>query len=93
MVSQGGSQALLPLKWTSVGATGGVGWDFRLADEWVLRPIANVSIGHVESDLSLLARIIESEFDVEIDFADRGRLTAGGVGGSIMLDFERKRES
>jgi len=90
--TDGQQQSRLPFKWTSLGATGGVGWDFALNDEWTFRPIANVSLGHVESDIALAGRIVNRRFGTDLDFLDNGRLTAGGVGGSLMLAFERKRE-
>src|SRR5574339_351114 len=35
----------IAVKWESVFATGGVGWDFPLAPGLVLRPIFNASLG------------------------------------------------
>src|SRR4051812_369236 len=48
----GGSQGSqsIPVKWDSLLATGGVGWDFPIARYLVLRPIANLSLGRVESE-------------------------------------------
>ena len=37
LLSNGQEESLLPLKWTTVAATGGVGWDFSLTDNLVLR--------------------------------------------------------
>jgi hypothetical protein len=82
----------IPAKWTTVSGTVGVGWDFRLAPELVLRPIANFTLGHMESDLSAAARIIEGETGKEISFLENGRLNAVGYGGSLMLDYERYRK-
>lgn len=90
-ISDGADEFRLPAKWTTIGATGGVGWDLPLTDEWVLRPIANVSLGHVESDASLIGRLLARRFDVELDFLEDGNLTAGGLGGSVMLAFARSR--
>jgi len=59
------------------------------ADRIVLRPMFNFSLGHVESDLSIAKRVLEERLGVEIDFLDRGRLNAYGLGGSLMLDYER----
>ncbi len=80
-----------PVKWNSVSGTGGVGWDFRIANELVLRPIFNFSLGHVESDLSIAQRVINQRLGTEIEFLDKGRLNAYGLGGSLMLDYERYR--
>jgi hypothetical protein len=93
VLTDGARTSLLPAKWTSFGATGGVGWDFALSEEWVLRPIANVSLGHVESDASLVGRLLDARYGLDIEFLEDGRLTAGGAGASLMLDFERVREA
>jgi hypothetical protein len=89
--SAGGEKSRVPAKWTTFSGTAGVGWDFRIAEELVLRPIANFSLGHIESDAALLGRVIEEETGVELKFLDDGRLSAYGYGGSLMLDWERYR--
>jgi len=81
----------IPAKWTTVTGTVGVGWDFRLTPELVLRPMVNFTIGHMESDLSAAVRIIEASTDKEISFLENGRLNAVGYGGSLMLDYEHYR--
>jgi hypothetical protein len=81
----------LPTKWNSVSGTGGIGWDFRIADELVLRPIFNFSLGHLESDVSVAERLIQSKAGVDIEFLERGRLNVYGLGGSLMLDYEHYR--
>jgi len=83
----------VPLQWNSVVGTVGIGWDFPIAKELVLRPMANFSLGHVESDLSVAGRIIEGESGQEIEFLKSGRLNAVGYGGSLMLDYEHYREA
>src|SRR3954465_14406896 len=40
----------IAVKWNSLLGTGGVGWDFPVAQDLVLRPIVNVSLGRVESE-------------------------------------------
>jgi hypothetical protein len=85
----------IPAKWTTVTGTAGVGWDFplaRLTPELVLRPIVNFTLGHIESDLSALSRLIENNTDKEISFLEHGRLNAVGYGGSLMLDYEHFRK-
>jgi hypothetical protein len=81
----------IPTKWTTLTGTVGVGWDFRLTPELVLRPIVNFTLGHMTSDLSAAVRIIEAETGKEIDFLENGRLNAVGYGGSLMLDYEHYR--
>lgn len=94
VVSDGTQERSLPVKWNSVALTGGIGWDFPVAPELKLRPIANIALGHVESDLSVIARVIEDETGQPVsDFLDNGRLDAYGYGGSLMLDWEHYRTS
>ncbi len=90
-VTNSSSPVTLPVKWNSISGTGGIGWDFKLNDQFKLRPIFNVSLGHVESDLSLLGRYINYKTDVNLDFLDNGRLNAYGLGGSVVLDYEDYR--
>jgi hypothetical protein len=75
-----------------VTGTFGVGWDFPIAHELVLRPMANFTLGHMESDASIAARGIQFQTAKEIHFLENGRLNAVGLGGSLMLDYERYRE-
>lgn len=91
--TDGSSRSRLPTKWTTIGATGGFGWDFRLSEHWVLRPIVNISLGHIESDAALLGRIVNRRYGLELEFLEDGRLTAGGLGGSLMLDYEYQSEA
>jgi hypothetical protein len=83
-----GDDLTLPGKWTGFSATGGVGWDFPLTDRLTLRPMANIALGHVESDVSVIGRIIESETGLPTGDFEDGRVSAYGYGGSVMLDFE-----
>jgi hypothetical protein len=93
-IFSGGTQTReVSAKWTGVAGTVGVGWDFRLADEIVLRPIANFSLGHMESDVSVAGRIIESETGRDLPILDGGRMDAYGYGGALMLDWERYLEA
>lgn len=91
VASDGTQTRTIPAKWNSVSGTAGIGWDFRLSDQWVLRPIFNFSLGHVESDLSLAERWLEYKTGVDIEFLKDGHLNAYGLGGSLMLDYERYR--
>jgi len=76
-----------PARWNSVALSGGIGYDFPITPNLVLRPIFNFSLAHLESDASVAGRVIEDKFDVSLDFLKRGRLNAYGLGGSIMLDY------
>ena len=84
-------QAAFPVKWDSLLGTGGIGWDFPLARELVLRPILNFSLGRVESEGTPPATAQGSSSRDALDFLDNGRLNAFGLGASLMLDYERYR--
>ena len=77
----------VPARWNSIALSGGVGYDFPIAPNLVLRPIFNFSLAHLESDASLAGRFLDDKFDPSFDFLKRGRLNAYGLGGSIMLDY------
>lgn len=87
----GTGAAPLPVRWNSISGTGGIGWNFPLTERLKLRPIFNLSLGHVESDLSLAGRVIQQRSGREFEFLQRGRLNALGLGGSVMIDYEDYR--
>jgi hypothetical protein len=91
LVSNGTDSRLIPVKWNSLSGTVGIGWDFRIAKDLVLRPIGNFTLGRVASDVAVGGQFVEYKTDTDISFLDRGRLDAMGVGGSLMLDYERYR--
>jgi len=84
-------EAVFPLKWTSVAATGGLGYDFKLTENLALRPIFNFSLGYVVSDATLLAKFLEKYTDIDIDDLVSDGLVAGGVGGSLMLEYTLRK--
>lgn len=89
IASDGANQRPVPVKWNAVSATGGVGWDFALAEHWVLRPIFNFTLGYVTSDLNVAKWWLENNTNLDLQFLDGRRLKARGLGGSLMLDYER----
>ncbi|WP_181164638.1 autotransporter domain-containing protein [Amaricoccus solimangrovi] len=93
-VTDGTQSARLRPKWTGFAATGGIGWDFRLTDALVLRPMANVALGQVVSDTSFVAQFIANRIGAEdAAFLRDGGLTAGGLGGSLVLAYDRSWEN
>lgn len=91
LASDGSEQSTLPLRWNSVSLSGGIGWDFRLNDELVLRPILNIALGRVVSDLQAGEFLVNRKLDADYDFIRNGSMDAAGLGGSLMLDWERVR--
>jgi len=53
----GNTTLTIPVKWDGVTATGGIGWDFKLAPKVTLRPIFNLVIGHIASELQFAVRL------------------------------------
>ena len=93
MVSNGSESRTVPTKWNSLTATGGVGWDIGLhrdshGGNWVLRPIGNVTLGTVASDLRIGNWLLGQYTGKNLDFLDGGRLDVYGLGGAMMLDYE-----
>lgn len=91
--TDGNETRTIPTKWNSLSATGGIGWDVgvhrdRFGGNLVLRPIANVTLGTVASDLRIGAALLEHRSGKSLDFLDGGTLNVYGLGGSLMLDYE-----
>lgn len=84
----GNSSVTVPVHWNSITGTGGIGWDFPITNELRFRPIANVMLGHLESDLSIASRVIQNQKGVDLQFLNGGRMNSYGLGGSVMLDYE-----
>ncbi len=89
--SEGEKKSYLPTRWNNFSGTVGVGWDFPIIEGLVFRPILNAALGHVESDVSLIGRLLELKYNRELAFLDRGRMNAYGLGGSLMLDLNIPR--
>lgn len=87
VVTDGQVERTIPTRWNSLSVTAGVGWDFPVARELVLRPILNASYGRVASDAQIGAEIA----DVDVQFLANGHMDAVGLGASLMLDYERNR--
>lgn len=90
-LTSAGQTSAIPLKWTSVVATGGVGWEFDVAEYWKFRPLAHLSIGRTQSDASIGAQAITSRLGIDRDFVDSGGIWAGGLGASATLAYDRRR--
>ena len=88
VASNGVDTRNLPTKWNTLSGTGGIGWDFPLAENLVFRPIFNFSLGQVASDLSVGSRYLSWRTDRNLDFLDGGQMNAYGLGASIMIDYE-----
>jgi Autotransporter beta-domain len=88
LASSGSEQRPVPVNWNSLSVTAGIGWDFPLAPEWVLRPMLNLTYGRVTSDLAGVKWWLEENTDADLSALEAGKLRARGIGGSLMLDYE-----
>jgi hypothetical protein len=93
IISNGTEQRPVPLQYNTLVGSVGIGWDFPIAPELVLRPIANFTLGRVVSDLSVAGSYLEGETGQEVEFLRHGQLNSVGYGGSLMLDYEHYRET
>lgn len=91
VASNGVDERKIPTKWNTLSGTAGVGWDFPIATNLVIRPMFNFALGQVASDMSVGSRFLAWKTDREIDFLDNGKMNAYGLGGSLMLDYELAR--
>jgi hypothetical protein len=89
LASDGVTTRSVPVKWNSVSVTVSVGWDFTVAPNWVVRPMVTGTYGEVASDLNVGKWWIENNTNADIAFLDDGKLKAYGVGGALMLDYEK----
>lgn len=83
----------LPGRLNHVTGTVGVGWDFRIARDLVLRPVLNGAIGLIASDPALFGGLISARRDVDLEIVAGGSTWATGWGGTLMLDYARYREN
>lgn len=93
LLSDSGTTSELPLKWSSFGATGGVGWEFDLSPDLVFRPVAHLTLGRVQSDLSVGAQLVADALGLDVGFLKNGGITVGGYGGSVALDYNKRWEN
>ena len=91
--SDGTTQRKTEAKWNSFAASGAVGWDFKLSENLVLRPLGMVALGVVASDVTLGGLFLGNKLGKEVDFLKDGTLTAGGLGGALSLAYNQRWEN
>jgi hypothetical protein len=77
----------LPLRWNNVTGTLGVGWDFRLTDHLVLRPILNASVGYAAGDAALFGAFVNYRTGADLSTLRDLHAHVAGFGGSLMLAY------
>ncbi|MBB5190866.1 hypothetical protein HNQ50_001589 [Silvimonas terrae] len=95
VATDGAEDRKLPLRWNTGDVSGGIGWDFPVSEYIKIRPIFNIALGKVVSDLTAGQWLINHKTDRDISFVNGGSLNAFGLGGSLMLvyeDFKPERE-
>lgn len=92
LASDGEVERPVPTKWNTLSLTGGIGWDFPVAKELKFRPIFNFSYGRVASDSTVAGTILENQTGEDFEFLQNGTLDVYGLGGTLMLDYERYRD-
>lgn len=90
LFTEGADTSLLPLKWTSFAATGGIGYEFDLTPYLVFRPLVHIALGRVQSDISVGTQILANQLGIDSDALRNGGVTAGGLGGSLALVYNRR---
>nr|WP_241024761.1 hypothetical protein [Burkholderia sp. Ac-20365] len=93
VATDGSQQRPLPTRWNTASGTVGIGWDFRITNELVFRPILNGTLGRVASDLRIAQSLVNHVKDTNLQFLQDGTLDAYGYGGSLMLDYEHYRDT
>ena len=91
LLSDGLIKRSIPTKWNTLSLTSGVGWDFPISKELKFRPIFNFSYGRVSSDSAVLGSILENQTGDDFEFLKNGTLDVYGLGGTLVLDYERYR--
>lgn len=91
IATDGKTERSIPTKWNNLSLTGGIGWDFPVIEDLKFRPVFNFSLGRVASDIKVATAAFEYKKEEEIAFLDDGNLDAYGLGGSLVLDYERYR--
>jgi hypothetical protein len=79
---------LVDVRWSSVALSGGIGWNYKLNDRLILRPMAIAALGHVFG---------KAIFDELLSTGDSGGLGelfddgifAGGVGAALVLNYDQ----
>jgi hypothetical protein len=90
LLTDKGESSRLPFKFTSAAATGGIGWEFDLGEHLVLRPLAHLVLGRIQSDVSVAAQVVGNRLGLEPELLKDGGVTAGGYGGSLSLVYNRR---
>jgi len=87
--NDGTTQGVVPVEWEAVSGTGGIGWDFRLSEQWIARPILNFMLGTVASNLGIARWWLDNNSNLDLTFLNGGRMNVYGIGGSLMFEYEK----
>ncbi|MGB0662057.1 MAG: autotransporter outer membrane beta-barrel domain-containing protein [Mangrovicoccus sp.] len=90
LFSDTGTTSRLPFRWSSFAATGGIGYEFDLTPYLILRPQLHVTLGRVQTDISVGTQFVGNKLGIDTQALKNGGVTAGGLGGSVALAFNRR---
>jgi hypothetical protein len=90
LFSDGSQQRRTEAKWNSFALSGAVGWDFKITENLVLRPMGLVALGAVASDVTVGGLVLGNRLDKNVDFLRNGSLTAGGLGGALAVAYNKR---
>lgn len=93
LLSDQGTTSELPLKWTSFAATGGIGYEFDITENFKLRPQFHLMLGRTQTDASVGAQVIAERLGIDINAVKNGGVTAGGIGGSLGAIYNKRWEN
>lgn len=93
LLGEEGDESEIPLKWTSVALTGGIGYQFDLTEHWYFTPLFHLSVGRTQTDASIGAQFIANELGLDVDFLSSGGIWAGGLGASTTLGYGKRLPS
>ena len=94
IASDGAEQRKIGFKWNSFSVTGGIGWDFPIdsGGQLRLRPILNFMFGRTRTDTAIAAGLVGAKLDQSFEIVEDAKMDAYGLGGALMLDYERYRD-
>lgn len=93
ILSNGISDVSARANWDGLVGTGGIGWNFQLDPYWSVKPLVNFSVGQIKSDVTLSSALAPSEIGDAVNFLSDGKLTTGGYGAGILLEYKLREQT
>jgi hypothetical protein len=87
-----GESATIQNNWSSLAGTAGLGYDFELTPNLVVRPILKLALGRLDPQFEILGQPINPRADPRKDLDNFKQLNAVGIGGAVELHYNLKRD-